>query len=143
MALPEVKAHMRQKTGTTAEWTANDDVLHPGQIGFEDLGDGFFKAKVGDGTSAYSGMDYNLLPAVHDNDYHSGKVYQALGFKYYGLSAPKKDFWYELDDGTFKKHSRGPTKGIKGEWRDRSRKHRYLKIYDKSFSVKWVEEKYP
>jgi hypothetical protein len=34
-------------------------------------------------------------------------------------------------------------KGLEGEWRDRSRKHRYMIVYDKKLTVKWQEEQYP
>ena len=78
-----------------------------------------------------------------DTDYHKGFIYQALNFKYYGQTAPKKDFWVEQADGSFKKQSRGKTSGVKGEWRPRSRKHRYVLVYDKSLKVKWCEEPYP
>jgi hypothetical protein len=75
-----------------------------------------------------------------DSSRHDGIVYRACNFKYYGLSDPKKDFYYA--DGT--KHSRGSVKGAEGEWRDRSRKHRYLMIFDKELekSLKWKEEKW-
>jgi len=28
-------------------------------------------------------------------------------------------------------------KGLDGEWRDRSQKHRFLKVYDKELNIKW------
>ena len=34
-------------------------------------------------------------------------------------------------------------KGLKGEWILRSRKHRYMLVYDKSLQIKWKEEPYP
>lgn len=77
-----------------------------------------------------------------DEGFHQGTVYAASNFKYYGLSAPKKDFWIKRPDGSFVKHSRGPVKGIEGEWRHRTRKHRFLLTYDKSLSCKWVETKW-
>jgi hypothetical protein len=75
-----------------------------------------------------------------DSSHHSGIIYRATNFKYYGMSETKKDFYYE--DGT--KHSRGPMRGIKGEWRERSRKHRYLMVFDKELEKKltWKEEKW-
>jgi hypothetical protein len=75
-----------------------------------------------------------------DSSRHDGIIYRACNFKYYGLSDPKKDFYYA--DGT--KHSRGSVKGVEGEWRDRTRKHRYLITFDKSLerSLKWKEEKW-
>lgn len=78
-----------------------------------------------------------------DSEYHIGYLYQAVNFKYYGLTAPKKDFWVEQTDGTFKKLSRGKTSGVSGEWRPRSRKHRYLMVFDKTLEPLWIEEPYP
>jgi len=71
-----------------------------------------------------------------DSQYHEGVVYRALGFDYYGMTSAKKDFYIKTDNG-FVKHSRGKTKGVDGEWRPRTRKHRFLKVFDKSLSVKW------
>lgn len=68
-----------------------------------------------------------------DSDYHSGTIYRACNFKYCGLSDAKKDFYYA--DGT--KHSRGKIKGADGEWRDRSRKHRYVMVFDKKLKLLW------
>jgi hypothetical protein len=73
-----------------------------------------------------------------DSSRHNGTIYRACNFKYYGLTDAKKDFYYE--NGT--KHSRGSIKGHNGTWRDRTRKHRYLLIFDKSLNVLWNEEKY-
>ena len=72
-----------------------------------------------------------------DSDHHSGTIYRACNFKYYGLTDRKKDFYYS--DGT--KHSRGKIKGSEGEWKDRSQKHRYLMIFDKNLhdSLSWEE----
>ncbi len=72
-----------------------------------------------------------------DADVHTGTIYRACNFAYYGLSEPKKDFWVERPDGTFIKHQRGKVKGLKGEWRPRSRKHRFLMTFDKKLKVKW------
>lgn len=72
-----------------------------------------------------------------DSEYHTGTLYKALGFQYYGLTAKKSDFWVKDITGSHSKLSRGKTKGLKGEWRDRSRKHRFLKIFDKDLKVKW------
>ena len=77
-----------------------------------------------------------------DQDYHQGTVYAASNFRYYGLSAPKNDFWVKQSDGTYIKHSRGPVKMLDGEWRPRTRKHRFLLTYDKTLSCKWAEEKW-
>ena len=69
-----------------------------------------------------------------DSDFHNGTIYRSLNFKYYGKTEPKKDFYYA--DGT--KHSRGKVKGAEGEWKERSRKHRYVMIFDKNLNLKWV-----
>lgn len=71
-----------------------------------------------------------------DCDFHSGIIYKACNFKYYGKTAQKKDFWI-LKNGKYQKHSRGKVKGLEGEWRPRSQKHRYLIIYDKTLKTKW------
>jgi hypothetical protein len=68
-----------------------------------------------------------------DSDHHCGTIYRACNFRYCGLSEPKKDFYYA--DGS--KHSRGSVKGSEGEWRDRSRKHRYVMIFDKKLDLLW------
>ena len=68
-----------------------------------------------------------------DSSRHNGTIYRACNFNYYGLTEPKKDFYYP--DGT--KHSRGSVKGLEGEWKERSRKHRYMLVYDKSLNVLW------
>ena len=68
-----------------------------------------------------------------DSDRHSGTIYRACNFMYCGLSDAKKDFYYA--DGT--KHSRGKVKGAEGEWKDRSRKHRYVMIFDKNLDLLW------
>lgn len=73
-----------------------------------------------------------------DANHHTGVIYRACNFQYYGLTDPKKDFYYA--DGT--KHSRGSIRGADGEWRDRSRKHRYLMVFEKGLKPLWKEEKY-
>lgn len=78
-----------------------------------------------------------------DSDYHSGYIYQACNFKYYGLTSQKKDFFISQEDGSFVKLQRGKCKGLKGEWRIKSRKHRYLIIYDDNLKTIWNQEPYP
>lgn len=78
-----------------------------------------------------------------DTTYHCGYIYQATNFKYYGLAPKKQDFFETMEDGSEKQVWRGSVKGMKGEWRDRSRKHRYMIVYDKRLKVKWKEEAYP
>lgn len=72
-----------------------------------------------------------------DSKYHNGTVYAASNFKYYGLTDQKKDFFYRNHDGEFIKHSRGKVKNSEGEWRYRTRKHRFVIIYDKTLEIKW------
>jgi hypothetical protein len=75
-----------------------------------------------------------------DSNHHSGTIYRACNFQYYGLTDSKKDFYYA--DGT--KHSRGSIKGADGEWRGRSRKHRYLMVFDKKLKeqLTWQEQEW-
>jgi len=70
-----------------------------------------------------------------DSSRHSGAIYRACNFKYYGLSAKKKDFYVNG-----KIQERGKTKGINGEWRDRPQKHRYIFLLDKTLKVYWKEQ---
>ena len=76
-----------------------------------------------------------------DSSRHNGTVYRACNFKYYSTTESKKDFWIQQPDGSYVKHSRGSVKGLQGEWRERTRKHRYLMIFDKELekSLKWKE----
>jgi hypothetical protein len=75
-----------------------------------------------------------------DANHHTGTIYRACNFTYYGLTDPKKDFYYA--DGT--KHSRGSIRGVDGEWRDRSRKHRYLMVFEKELKKRltWEEQRW-
>lgn len=71
-----------------------------------------------------------------DSDHHGGTIYRACNFRYCGLSDPKKDFYF--NDGS--KHSRGKIGDAEGEWRDRSRKHRYVMTFDKSLDLLWTDK---
>ena len=90
-----------------------------------------------------SSTEVRAIISYADTGFHTGYIYQALNFKYYGLTSPKKDFFVKQDDGTYKKLSRGSTKDLDGVWRPRTRKHRYLLVFDKKLTVKWKEEPYP
>ena len=83
-----------------------------------------------------------VILSYADSEFHQGTIYRACNFQYYGLTDQRKDFWIEKEDGTFIKHSRGKTKGEKGVWRNRSRKHRFLMVYDKTLTVLWKKEDY-
>lgn len=87
--------------------------------------------------------DVKAIISYADSTYHHGYIYQATNFKYYGLAPKKSDFFKMQEDGTEKQIWRGSVKGMNGEWRDRSRKHRYLIVYDKNLKVKWEEQPYP
>jgi hypothetical protein len=78
-----------------------------------------------------------------DSDFHTGYIYQACNFKYFGLTDKKKDFFILQNDGSYKKLQRGKCKHLIGEWRDKSQKHRYLIIYDKNLKTIWNELPYP
>jgi len=69
-----------------------------------------------------------------DSNLHDGTIYRACNFRYCGLSDRKKDFYFA--DGT--KHSRGSIKGKEGEWRNRTQKHRYVMVFDKSLELLWT-----
>jgi len=83
-----------------------------------------------------------VILSYADVAYHSGVVYAACNFKYYGLTASKKDFYIQNKDGTYTKHSRGVVRGVTGEWRDRTRKHRFVMIFDSCLCMKWIEQKW-
>lgn len=76
-----------------------------------------------------------------DANHHSGVIYRACNFTYYGLTDKKSDFWIKQPDGSFIKHSRGSIKGMEGEWRERSRKHRYLMVFDKKLKERLTWKK--
>lgn len=79
------------------------------------------------------------LISYADSRYHHGYIYQATNFKYYGLTAPKSDFF----DSSGKQVWRGAVKGTRGEWKPRAQKHRYMIVYDAALKVQWAEEPYP
>jgi len=83
-----------------------------------------------------------VILSYADADFHSGTVYRACNFNYYGLTAIKKDFWIKQPNGTYVKHSRGKVKGLKGEWRERSRKHRFVLMFDKNLKMLWKKVPY-
>lgn len=98
-----------------------------------------------------------------DDDQHSGVVYAACNFKYYGLSAPKFNIWTPLDEskgGKFLPEKLRPNrpethwKQQSRGWREhlenggikvmRGRKHRFLLVWDRLLAkqVLWKEEKW-
>lgn len=87
-------------------------------------------------------VNVRAILSYADSDFHGGTIYRACNFKYCGLSDLKSDFWIKQEDGNFVKHTRGKVKGVVGEWRHRSRKHRFVLIYDKTLKLKWKEVNY-
>lgn len=87
--------------------------------------------------------DVKAIISYADSTYHHGYIYQATNFKYYGLTDQKTNFFELQPDGTYKQVWRGEVKSLNGEWRSRSRKHRYLLVFDKTLKVKWKEMPYP
>jgi hypothetical protein len=81
-----------------------------------------------------------VILSYADSGFHGGTIYRACNFGYYGLTAPKTDFWIKQTDGSYIKHSRGKTKGVEGEWRPRNQKHRYLIVFDDTLKVRWEKE---
>lgn len=78
------------------------------------------------------------LFAYADPMYETGEVYLEAGFSCYGLTAKRTDFYAEQADGSFVKQNRGQTKGVKGEWRARSQKLRFLLVRDNTLHTKWT-----
>jgi hypothetical protein len=66
-----------------------------------------------------------IITYADDGVGHTGTIYRASGFKACGLTAAKKDFYVNG-----KIQQRGKTKGVNGEWRDRSRKWLFVKRFD-------------
>lgn len=83
-------------------------------------------------------MRYRAIISYADATHHVGYLYQATNFTYHGLTTAKKDFYIE---GV--KQSRGPTKGKNGLWQDRSQKHRYVYVLDKTLKINWPILPYP
>lgn len=77
-----------------------------------------------------------------DSQYHTGTIYAALNFKYYGLTEQKCDYFIVQQDGTERKHSRGKMSHLPGVWRPRTRKHRFLLLCDTSLNILWKEQEW-
>ena len=98
-----------------------------------------------------------------DDDKHSGVVYAACNFKYYGLSAPKYNIWIPCakeNGGKYLPEEKRPGreethwKQMSRGWREhlqngglkvpRGRKHRFLIVWDRglSKSIRWPEQKW-
>jgi hypothetical protein len=70
-----------------------------------------------------------------DSERHIGTVYQALNFRYLGLTDPKYDYW-EVDGlAEPRRVTRGAVSGRGFKKIPRSRKHRYVQVFDNSLSL--------
>lgn len=81
--------------------------------------------------------------SLADARHHSGYIYQACNFKYYGLTDKKPDFYKYESDNVFKLNPRGKTTYLHGVWLDRSLKHRYYYSLEKKSNVLYKAEPYP
>jgi hypothetical protein len=77
--------------------------------------------------------------SLADSEHHTGYIYQACNFGYYGLTDYKTDFW-RFDN---KWNPRGETKNQRGVWLPRSRKHRYFFSFDKKLVPNFPKESFP
>ena len=118
-------------------WELSRLCLHPSVQGTEHNLAGWFLSRAL--KALRKATPTRAVLSYADGDHHNGVVYAATGWNYYGLTDSKKDFFYLLPDGSYKKHSRGPIKGMAGEWRERSRKHRFLKVFDPALQVLWKQ----
>jgi hypothetical protein len=83
-----------------------------------------------------------VIISYADASRHSGIIYRASNFSYRGMTDKKSDFWIKQPDESFIKHSRGPIKGLEGEWRERTRKHRFVLLFDKTLNILWNEQEW-
>lgn len=81
-----------------------------------------------------------VVITLADSCRHVGSIYQVCNFRYFGLTDKKTDFYVEK---TGKKVGHGKTKGIRGVYIPRNRKHRYAFLLDKRVPIKYQEEPYP
>ena len=88
-------------------------------------------------------VDVRAIFAYVNSEVETGSYLPPAGFKYFGLTMPRTDFYVKQADGSYKKQSRGKTKGVDGMWMPRPRKHRYVFAFDKSLHTNWTEEQNP
>ncbi|MGZ9868221.1 Mom family adenine methylcarbamoylation protein [Priestia endophytica] len=82
--------------------------------------------------------------SLADTYLHIGYIYQACNFSYHGITNKKTDFFMESEnEKRYKLNPIGKTKDKKGVWLPRSRKHRYVYIFDKDIKIKYKKEEYP
>lgn len=83
--------------------------------------------------------EVRAIISLADASCHHGYVYQACNFQYHGISSKAKDLYTE--DGRL--NPRGKTKDLRGVWLNRTQKHRYIYVFDKSLNIIYKQEKYP
>lgn len=83
------------------------------------------------------------LFVYNDPNLEDGTPFLENEFSCYGLTPKRTDFYEKLEDGSFRKCSRGKPQGVAGEWRPRPQKHRLLRIIDATLSARWVKTAYP
>lgn len=62
-----IKARYRLRSGTTAEWAANDEVLGPGEVGEEVTTTGRRLRKTGNGTDTWSALPYRINATIDES----------------------------------------------------------------------------
>jgi len=90
-------------------------------------------------------VEVKAIISLADASRHVGYIYQACNFKYYGLSMNKKDFYMyapEREKG-YILNPRQKVKDKEGVWLNRSVKHRYAIVFDKSLKVNHEEQPFP
>ena len=88
-------------------------------------------------------FDVRAVFSYIDPDMEDGTPFLENGFRCYGLTPKRTDFYEKMEDSSFLKHSRGKPQNAVGEWRPRPRKHRLLRVYDSSLETKWSKTAYP
>lgn len=86
--------------------------------------------------------DPRMVLAYSDSTLHTGVIYAASGWSYHGLSDARIDFYKKEIDGTYKKVTRGKVRNLSGEWRPRSQKHRFTKVFKSDVKIKWAVVKW-
>lgn len=116
------------------------------QFGFYELGRFVLSENTHNRASMFLGksikkLRHNKNPRAiftfADSRFHTGIIYQATNWKYYGLTAKKTDFFVDGKKNPWGKVGKGAV------WKSRPRKYRYAMIFDKSLKMRWKEKPYP
>lgn len=104
--------------------------------------DGLAAWFLGESIQRFSGeREVRALFAYADPAYETGEVYVDAGFTCYGLTAKRRDFYVQQEDGSFTKLNRGKTQGLNGKWQDRPQKLRFLVVYDEALQPQWTNSR--